>query len=32
MYIKPIGDYPYRLEKILEIELVCIDDKHYGDG
>ena len=32
MYIKPIGDYPYRLEKILEIELVYIDDKHYGDG
>lgn len=32
MYIKPIGMYPYNLEEILEIELVCIDDKHYGDG
>lgn len=32
MYIKPIGEYPYNLEEILELELVCIDDKHYGDG
>lgn len=32
MYIKPIGEYPYKLEEILEIELIEIDDKHYGDG
>lgn len=32
MYIKPIGSYPYELEEIVEIELIEIDDKHYGDG
>ena len=32
MYIKPIGEYPYKLEEIVEIELREIDDKHYGDG
>lgn len=32
MYMKPVGIYPYILEEIIEIELVCIDDKHYGDG
>ena len=32
MYIKPIGEYPYKLEEIIELELKQIDDKHYGDG
>lgn len=32
MYIKPIGEYPYKLEEIVEVELKKIDDKHYGDG
>ena len=32
MHIKPIGEYPYVLETIIEIELVEIDDKHYGEG
>lgn len=32
MYIKPIGKYPYELENIIEIELIEIDDKHYGEG
>lgn len=32
MYIKPIGEYPYKLEEIVEIELIEIDDKHYGEG
>lgn len=32
MYIKPIGEYPYQLENIVEVELVEIDEKHYGDG
>ncbi len=32
MYIKPVGNYPYILEDIVEIELKQIDDKHYGDG
>ena len=31
MYIKPIGEYPYKLEEIVEVELKKIDDKHYGD-
>ena len=32
MYIKPVGEYPYKLEEIIEIELMEIDDRHYGDG
>ena len=32
MYIKPIGEYPYKLEKIVEVELREIDDRHYGEG
>lgn len=32
MYIKPIGEYPYKLEEIIEVELIEIDDKHYGEG
>lgn len=32
MYIKPVGEYPYKLEEIIEVELRQIDDKHYGDG
>lgn len=32
MYMKPIGEYPYILEEILEITLEEIDDKHYGNG
>ena len=32
MYIKPIGEYPYQLIEIEELELKKIDDKHYGDG
>lgn len=32
MYIKPLGKYPYILEKIIEIELIKIDDRHYKEG
>lgn len=32
MYIKPVGEYPYKLGEIVELELKKIDDKHYGDG
>ena len=32
MYIKPIGEYPYKLEEIVEVELREIDDQHYGEG
>lgn len=32
MYIKPNGDYPYQLDSIIELDLIEIDDKHYGDG
>lgn len=31
MYIKPKGEYPYKLEEIIELELKEIDDKHYGE-
>ena len=30
--MKPIGEYPYNLVEITEIEFVEIDDSHYGDG
>ena len=32
MYIKPIGEYPYKLDEIIEVELREIDEKHYGEG
>lgn len=32
MYIKPVGEYPYKLEEIVEIELKEIDNNHYGEG
>jgi plasmid maintenance system killer protein len=32
LLIKPIGDYPYSLEEIVEVEFQEIDDTHYGDG
>lgn len=32
LYIRPIGEYPYSLEKIVEVGLQEIDDTHYGDG
>ena len=32
IYMKPIGEYPYNNEEIIEIEFIEIDDKHYGDG
>ena len=32
LYIKPIGNYPYNLEQIVELEFIMIDDKHYGEG
>lgn len=32
LVMKPIGDYPYNLVMIDEIEFMKIDDKHYGEG
>ena len=32
LYIKPVGIYPYELDEIVEVELIEIDDQHYGDG
>lgn len=32
LYIKPIGEYPYNMIEITELEFLKIDDKHYGDG
>ena len=32
LYIKPIGEYPYNIVEITELEFLKIDDKHYGDG
>jgi hypothetical protein len=30
--MKPVGEYPYNNEEIIEIEFIEIDDKHYGEG
>ncbi len=32
LIMKPIGNYPYYLIEIEEIEFIGIDDKHYGEG
>lgn len=32
LHIKPIGEYPYNIVEITELEFLKIDDKHYGDG
>ena len=32
LHMKPVGDYPYNLCEIEELEFIKIDDKHYGDG
>ena len=32
LYIKPIGEYPYNMIEITELEFLKIDDKHYGEG
>ena len=32
LYIKPIGEYPYNIVEITELEFLRIDDKHYGEG
>lgn len=32
LHMKPVGNYPYNLCEIVEIEFIRIDDKHYGDG
>ncbi len=32
LWMKPIGSYPYNYLEILEIELIKIDERHYGEG
>ena len=32
LYIKPIGEYPYNIAEINELEFLKIDNKHYGEG
>lgn len=32
LYIKPIGEYPYNIVEINELEFLKIDNKHYGEG
>lgn len=32
LYIKPLGEYPYKTIEITELEFLKIDNKHYGDG
>lgn len=32
LYMKPVGEYPYNIIEITEIQFLGIDDKHYGDG
>ncbi len=32
LYMKPLGEYPYKFALIEKIEFIKIDDKHYGEG
>lgn len=32
VWVKPIGERPYKLTEIDSVQFVQIDDKHYGDG
>ena len=32
LIMKPVGEYPYEIINIEEIEFINIDDKHYGEG
>lgn len=32
LHVKPIGEYPYNMLEITELEFLKIDNKHYGDG
>ena len=32
LYIKPIGEYPYNMLEITELEFLKIDNRHYGEG
>ncbi len=32
LIMKPLGEYPYNLIEIEEIEFVKIDDRDYGEG
>ena len=32
LFMKPLGEYPYNTIEITDIELIDIDDKHYGEG
>ena len=32
LHMKPVGEYPYNMIEIQEIEFIKIDDSHYGEG
>ena len=32
LYMKPVGEYPYNMIEIQDIEFIKIDDSHYGEG
>ena len=32
LFIRPVGEYPYNIIDIIELEFVSIDDSHYGEG
>ena len=32
LFIKPVGEYPYNIIDIIELEFVNMDDSHYGEG
>lgn len=32
LFLKPVGEYPYNIIEIEEIELSSIDNHHYGEG
>lgn len=31
LIMKPVGEYPYNILEIVEIEFIDIDNKHYGE-
>ena len=32
LHMKPVGEYPYNMIEIQDIEFIKIDDSHYGEG
>lgn len=32
LHMRPVGEYPYNMVEITDIEFIKIDDSHYGEG